>query len=78
MSCIMYVMYHVLYIMYYRSCIMHHILCIMNDVLCIMYYVLHIIYYLLYDMISYDMIAAAVAEAETGSTNGKPKLVHDF
>ena len=31
-----------------------------------------------YDMISYDMIAAADAAAETGSTNGKPKLFHDF
>ena len=30
-----------------------------------------------YAMISYDMIAAADAAAETGSTNGKPKLVHD-
>ena len=29
-------------------------------------------------MISYDMIAAADAAAETGSTNGKPKLVHDI
>ena len=29
-------------------------------------------------MISYDMIAAADAAAETCSTNGKPKLFHDF
>ena len=29
---------------------------------------------ILYDMISYDMIAAADAAAETGSTNGTPKL----
>ena len=31
-----------------------------------------------YDMISYDMIAAVDAAAETGSTNGKPKLFQEF
>ena len=29
-------------------------------------------------MISYDMIAAADAAAETSETNGKPKLVQEF
>ncbi len=66
--------------MYHVLCIMYHVLCIMYYVLCIMYYVLYIIYiyYLVDDMISYLMIAAADAAAETGSTNGKPKLFQGF
>ena len=44
----------------------------------IIFYVMILYHMISYDMITYDMIAAVDAAAETGSTNGTPKLFQDF